>query len=302
MNKAYIISIISAFITLYSSVTKAQEIIVEEIETDNRSGYVNFNVGKNPQGFDDRQEVSLYGCNTEATTRIPIFNGQKNLEWDAKNQVLPGVPYGYREEGGKRYFVSKYYMPSPPVFKKNGKNDSTTVNIGLVIPDRFTFFGEKPVQIVNLDYEILEPVYLNFVDVSYDYKIDNATQSCAEMKVDLIPLNIQCKDFRWINKYSTPAIIDAKGASGIAQLRNDTLRNRVFLPSYKVEDEFLDCQITILDDIMLHHEVFFVNESGDLVKTINLTDFYKRNFGLKTKLNIACGVRYDLPAGCREND
>ena len=125
--------------------------------------------------------------------------------------------------------------------------------------------------------------------------------SCGDLGVDLIPLNIRCKDFLWRNKPSTGSIREAKGASGIGRLKNEKGQNQVFLPSYGPNGEdCLDCTITILDDILLNHEVFFATEDG-FSKTISLTDFYKKN-GHEMPIPLACRPRFELPAGCKPND
>lgn len=264
-------------------------------------GYVNFNLGEEPWPNAGRQELSLYGCNTEVTTKNVSWNDAVNLEWGTRNQVLGDIPYGYQRKDGREYFVSKYYMASPPVMElmkgSEGSKNQKAI-IGLVIPDQFTFFGEKPVQIVNLDYNILEPVYLNYVDVDYFYRVDESTMTCGDLGVDLIPLNIQCKDFAWRNKPSTEKIFDARGASGIGRLRNEEGQRQVFLPSYDTEGEdCLDCTITILDDILLKHEVFFATEDG-FSKTISLRDFYKK-YGNEKSIGLVCRPRFELPEGCK---
>lgn len=256
--------------------------------------YVNFNLGASPVPDPGTQEVTLFGCNT-------IVRKEK-LVWDEKNQILEDVPYGFQEaEDGRIYYVSKYYMASPPVIQqtetKAQKKDST-VHIGLVLPDRFTFFGEKPVQITHLDYTILEPVYLNFVNVDYHYD-DGINPTCGELGVNLVPLNIQCDDFRWLNKNATAGIRDAQGASGIARIYNKPQQHQVFLPSYRKEGDFLDCGLTILDDILLDHEVFFATEQG-LVKSIDFTEFYEDSPVLNKDIKLACRVREIPPAGCLE--
>ena len=93
-------------------------------------------------------------------------------------------------------------------------------------------------------------------------------------------------------------MIGAKGASGIGRLRNEAGQNQVFLPSYDAEgEECLDCTITILDDILLNHEVFFVTDDG-WYKTISLTDFYKK-YGQGKSIGLACKPRFELPEGCK---
>lgn len=264
--------------------------------------YVNFNLGESPVANPKRQEVSFYGCNTEVSTRDVSWNNQKNLEWNAKNQVMSGLPYGPQKRDGKDYYVSKYYMASPPafdVFNEGGTVADSVAIIGLVIPDQFTFFGERPVQQVYLDYKILEPVYLNFINVDYQYVDAEGRLSAHDLGVDLVPLNIQCKDFRWLNQGDTYEIRNARGASGIARLRNNAQDSKVFLPSYKPNGEdCLECEITILDDILIDHEVFFVHK-GNLVKKLNLTEFYKL-YGNTKSIPLFSLPRIELPEGCKE--
>jgi hypothetical protein len=270
-----------------------------------RSGpaYINLSLEKAPAANAGRHELSLYGCNTEVTTRNRSWNGKKNLEWGVDDQVMTGVPHGWQEtRGGRKYYVSKYYMASPPVFdtlNKGYRDQIQRAIIGLVIPDQFTLFGERPVQKVNLDYTILEPVFLNYVGVDYDYVDEQGNPSASDLGLNLVPLNIQCKDFRWLNNGDTYAIMNARGASGIARIKNEKGQRQVFLPSYKPNGEdCLDCEITILDDILMDHEVFFVHDDR-LVKTISLTDFYK-TYGSEKKIQLFCRLREELPAGCRE--
>ena len=256
--------------------------------------YVNFNVRPSPISNPTPHEVSLYGCNTEITTTATIGD----LQWNQDNQVLPGVPYGPQKDGGKNYFVSKYYMASTPVFNAPPSDTDVPVIIGLVIPDQFTFSGNRPVQIVNLNYSILEEVYLSYSNVDYYYS-DGQEPSCADLGVDLIPLNLSCDDFGWSNTELLPG---AQGASGIAFIRNDTVKhlNRIFLPSNELGKEYLNCEVSILDDIMLHHEIFFETEEGR-TKSLDLTAFYTTH--PKTEqIKLYCKARAieDIPAGCQD--
>jgi hypothetical protein len=276
-------------------------------------GYVSFNLGKSPVPSQTKQELTLYGCNTMVrittndsvlyVTTDSVWRKEKSLTWDSSGQVFVDIPYGTYGKGQNQYFVSKYYMASPPVFetKVSSKNKMDSVkiaNIGLVIPDQFTFFGEKPVQIVHLDYTILEPVYLNYVGINYNYT-SGTEKSCTDLGIDLVPLNIQCADFAWIDKKGSK-IVGAKGASGIGRVRNEDGQRQVFLPSYVSDStNFLDCEITILDDIIKGYDVSFVTDQGQ-VKSLNLTDFHKNN-SKNGKINLTCKSRTQLPVGCKEN-
>ena len=278
--------------------------VIVEVDVVAGPAYVNYNLGKSPAAKPTRQSVTLVGCNTRVTTEETYWNGAKNLEWETKNQVLGDIPFGWQQNGEDTpYYVSKYYQISPPVFPPHYNPETEPVTIGLVIPDEFTFFGNAPVQQTYLDYEILKPVYLNFSTVDYEYP-NETFGTCAAQQVNEIPLNIECKDFKWRNRAETSGIVDAQGASGIARIKNDSSANRrIFLPSHLPKgEECLDCTVTILDDIMLNTEVFFVVD-GKESKTINLTDFYKaqvRNKQVPGKIGLSCKPRTTLPAGCKE--
>lgn len=281
----------------------AQDEAAKKLELVGGPGYVSYSLGKAPKNNEhNRQELSLYGCNQEVTTKTTFWNDSINLQWNTPNQLLQGVPFGWQKEGSNdtAYYISKYYQASPPVFPK-GFDGTQAVTIGLVIPDRFTFFGEAPVQKVFLDYEILEPVYLNMLHVNYDF-VNKEGNTCGGLGANLIPLNIECKDFRWND---LNGIKGAKGASGIARIKNDSVKNRqVFLPSYQPKgEECLDCTLTILDDIMLHHDVLFIVD-GKPTKTINMTDFYKAHVykkqkGDTSKIDLSCTLRTTPPPGCQ---
>lgn len=243
------------------------------------TGVVSFNLGQSPVSDSPVQPVTLYGCNKTVNT---------DLFWDAENQVVGNLPYGWHQsESGKRYYVSQYYMASPPVFRKELKSDSTKKPpyIGLVTPDTFVFKGEKPAQIVYFDYRILEPTYLTYVPVDYRYKNENG-DSCTSLGVDLIPINTQCENFPWRN--------GSLGAAGIGDITEKS--HRIFLPLKGEEEKALQCKATVLDDILLDHEVYFSGEGGEKKKTISLTDYHNRNNTIK----LMCFRRPEnvKPSGC----
>ncbi|MFT6947719.1 MAG: hypothetical protein ACJARP_002147 [Vicingaceae bacterium] len=276
---------------LFASSTAQEAELIEPT-----GAYVNFDLKKAPNPNYGRQELSLYGCNTEVTTRSRYWNRDINLQWGVDNQIFNEVPFGEQLKDGRSYYVSKYYMASPPVMKMpyNGKK----VNIGLVLPDHFTLFGDNPAQMVRLDYSVLEPVYLNYIKVNYD-TITNTGKSCTQLGVNLVPLNIECKDFAWREDGPTP---NARGASGVARIKNEASQNQVFLPSYQDNDKYLNCSLTILDDIMLKHDVSFLKEDGSLVKSINLTEYYSINAMKGTEIQLVCKARTVPPSGCKNNN
>jgi len=243
-------------------------------------GVINFNLGKSPVNDSPVQAVTLYGCNQ-------VINS--NLFWDTDNQIVGNIPYGWHKtESGKKYHVSRYYIASPPAFRKGSPPSSSKQQpyIGLVTPDTFTFEGKKPGQIVYFDYRILEPTYLDFVSIDYQHKNDHG-DSCASLGVDLIPVNTQCENFPWRN--------GALGASGIGEITQDS--NRVFLPLKGEAKQPLQCKVTILDDILLDHKVFIATKNGKKKKTVSLTKYHEHDNSIK----LICLKRdeEERPAGCK---
>jgi hypothetical protein len=239
------------------------------------SAAINFNVGHSPVAGLTTQPVTLFGCNNT------VFKSQ--LVWGVENQVVTHIPYGlFKSKSGKSYAVSKYYIASPEVAHAQSGTDA--VYIGLVTPDSITFHGTKPTSIVNLDYRILHPVYLANVPVDFNYKYQG--KSCAEMDVTSIPINTECDDFPWEN--------GGLGASGIGLLSTHPASTAFLLTREKDKDP-LQCRVTLLNDIMLNHKVFFATKDG-MASTIDLTTLYKE----KKPMHLICIPRKidDIPTGC----
>ncbi len=263
------------------------------------TGYINFNVQSNSQKSTASQPLSLLACNTRITTADSAYwHGSKGLRWDSINQVLSGIPFGHQTHAktNKRYYISKYYIASPPVFNKtNAGKTNTLYDIGLVTPDEFVLRGEKPAQLVYLNYDVLEQMYIKYFDVKFDASFKRLGHS-------LVPFKVECNDFPWTDKKQLPG---AKGASGIGALdMNATTAQRLFLPYYfknpaTTDTTYLDCQVTILNDILLDHEIYFIvkgKHKNDTLSTINLSN-YKNT---KDTIELYCKFRKDLPCGCLE--
>ena len=124
------------------------------------------------------------------------------------------------------------------------------------------------------------------------------------LKVDVVPFKVECKDFPWLDNklYS-----NAKGASGIGSLnRKVPPLTKLFLPYYEDElttnqdKQFLDFEVTILNDILFHHEIYF-KINGEKKYSINLKDFYnKHKNDKKMEITLYCEYRNELPCGCKE--
>lgn len=247
-----------------------------------QDGRINFNVNKVPTKTSQPQPVSLFGCNY---TRTNI-----SLSWGKDNQVVSRIPYGNQKSAsGKEYFARKYYMAAPPVPPKPAPDQKT--NIGLMTPDRFTFKGEKAGQIVDLDYQILKPTYLSHVDVDYNYNSTKNSNSCRDLKVNYIPIDIHCPEFPWKN--------GAFGASGIGFFKDTDNQRRIFVPTLEKHGKSpLQCHATALDDIILDYEIFFETAEGKS-KAVDLTEFMIS----KKTIPLICEPRAitDIPPGCRQN-
>lgn len=282
--------------TIYINISLLLFLWTLSINSSYGNGILNFNVGESPTQTYPNQGITLFGCNgTQYKT---------DVAWDRRNQLKDNIPYGPRKnQNQKPYFLAKYYVASPPAFlDPNKKSDP---HIGLVTPDRFTFKGEHPAQIIDLDYRILEQTPLIEIPVNFQH-ISNSLPSCEEQGVTSLPINTECDDFPWIS--------GGLGAGGIGELAHtkkkhkqgknaekDLQSSSAFLPFIKSKlsgepNKPLNCQVTLLDDVVLEHKVYFDTESG-LTKTINLTEYYKAS---KT-MNLVCLPRSenDIPMGCK---
>jgi hypothetical protein len=226
------------------------------------------------------------------------LNWPEGFKWNTSNQVLSNVPFGFQKDAvtQEEFYVSKYYIASPPVFKKGGQNDPNTLyDIGIVTPDQFVFEGKKPVQMVYMDYNILQPMYIEYIDIEFESSFENVGYG-------LVPFKVECRDFPWI---SANGINNAQGASGIGALRKDSTNiGRLFLPYYYENNpeqqnstitvkNYLDCEVTILNDILFNYEVYFV-VNGELKTSINLKDLKNE------KIKFRSVYREELPEGCKE--
>ena len=279
------------------------------LSQDKSTGYVNFNLDKStikPQNKYKDQGVTLLGCNTVVTNNETKYwkNAPEGLKWNTRNQVFSKIPYGYHndEQTNKSYFVSKYYIASPPVFHrdKQGKpKKNTKYDIGIVTPHEFVFKGEKPVQQVFLDYNILKLVKIIYISIKFD-------KSFEGQEINIIPFNVDSKDFPRLDK---KLYKNAKGASGIGFLDiNSKMPKQFFLPYYNFKSttnqhkKILNFDLTILNDIILNHNIYF-KIKGEKNYTINLKDFYNKHKKDKNlEITLYCEPKTELPCGCVNPD
>ncbi len=259
--------------------------------------YVSFNLDQNTLNNTEPTTVTLFGCNTSLTASSKDWNGPKTFQWGKPNQVLSGVPYGNKIDSKtkKPYYVSKYYIASPPILKfdETGKmNSDTLYDIGIVTPEEFSFDGKNPVQKAYLDYSILKPMHIDYINIKFDKSFDS-------LHVGYVPFRVECNDLPWIE---TDRIKGGSGASGIGSLKKDTPHaTQLFLPYYfedKSENDrkYLDTKVTLLNDILLNYKIKFI-VGRDSLEVINLKDFYF-NPKKTDSLRIIAVPRSDTPSGC----
>ncbi len=262
------------------------------------TGYVNFNMETStlPTEYQTKgQGVTLMGCNTFISNADSTYWNQapNGLKWECRDQVFHNLPYGYRIDSitNAPYFVSKYYIASPPVIKKEKQSK---FDIGIVTPDNFVFKGNKPVQYVYMNYNILELTEIQYIPIIFDSSFDL-------WKVSKVPFTVECKNFPWLDQSNYN---QAQGASGIGYLDKEVLQlKQLFLPYQSKKgflsetEKYLDCKVTILNDILFHHEIYF---KVDGVKTysINLKDYFLNNN--QKPITFYCDYRNELGCGCKE--
>ena len=264
--------------------------------------YVSFSLGETTLPNSGSTTLTLFGCNTNLmNTDTTLWHGPQRFQWKKSNQVLSGVPYGSRYDSvsKKPYYISKYYIASPPIIKfdqTNSINENTLYDIGLVTPDEFQFDGKAPAQMVYLDYSILKPMHVTYFNIDFG-DIDR-----------YIPFRVECSNFPWID---SDQIQNAQGGSGIGSLKKGTHQDQLFLPyyfeevstSYEATEKkkiMLNTKVTLLNDILLNEKIFFL-VGKDSLETINLNSIYNPNAkGQTLKLIAIPREATDIPDGCKK--
>lgn len=292
MKKLILLKGTSIFLFFLCFTTFAQD------TTNTTGAYIKFNVGNSTLKHKKHQKVTMFGCNTVVVIDSASLKNFDGLSWNKANQVVSGIPYGrhFDKRTNKEYYISQYFVASPPVFEMGPGNKpapNTIYDIGIVTPDKFSLIGDKPVQQIFMDYDILKLMYIEYFPIEFDTTFDHTIDS-------LVPFTVECRDFPWLDSKTLPG---AKGASGIGYLSNHlTDTGHLFLPYYyenKTATDsvklYLDCEVTILNDILLNYEVFFKIDST-LYTTINLKDYSRR----KKKIEFHRRYRTGIPCGCKE--
>lgn len=225
------------------------------------SAYVTFS-GAAPKKYEsDSQPLTLYGCNNTKVAH--------NMQWSKSNKKE--IPYGHQSNDGKDYFISKYYVASPPL--PNTFSPDQPLILGVLSKDHFSLTeADQNVDIV-MDYTLLKPIELGFLTVDYSHEEDGVA-SCLDQEINVVPINIRCPSFEYASGGKTGL------GKGIAQLDRNAKdgvlgkHGKLFIP-LNVESKvpLEGCTVEVLNDIILEHEVFFGTPDNHQEK-INLTQAY----------------------------
>lgn len=276
-----------AFYCLYCLLAQAQTTPAED-----QAAYINFSLGHSTLAHQKYQQATLLGCKTTVVVDSAYMPGFDGLVWDQSNQVISNIPYGpqFDKSTLESYFVSKYYIASPPVFTPP-MTGNTIYDIGLVTPDEFELKGDKPVQLVYLSYDILQPMYIDYIPVVFDSALILATDT-------IVPFRVEGVNFPWLD---TLGIQNAKGASGIGYL-NTCKSEKLFLPYYYEKigpldsvKTYLDFEISILNDILLGYEICFGEDTVNCTSKVNL-----KHMQDATSIYLSLKKTGIVPDGCSE--
>lgn len=294
--------------------------VVFEPDFPKKPGYVVFNLGDNTFQNYANQTIMLFGCNTALTNSSPDWHAMPDFQWKKSDQVLSKVPFGHKKyiynkkKDTIHYHVNKYYVASPPLKALPNSTWGKKLDIGLVIPDQFTFDGANPVQEVYLDYTPLEPQYIYLIPLKFETSI-------TDRKVKHVPFKVECSDLPW---NPTNRIVNGEGASGIGayQPGGTGFNSPNFFLPYTQKDgkeHFFNTEVTLLNDIMLRYEYKFrvphMTKEGIThkeVTTIDVKEYFQsieqfydkaKDSITNTKMMVTIVAKErakdDIPCGCQ---
>ncbi len=226
------------------------------------------------------QPVTIYACNDTTV--------HHKISWNGKNRV--SVPYGQRIEDGKRFFISKYYVASPPL--PNSFAADEPLILGVLSEDHFVM--AKPEQNVDvfMNYTLLKPIELGFLSVDYaGVDNDNDLANCVDQGVNFVPINIRCPSFEYTDGKAAGL---GKGIAQLARKSDDgglTDKGQLFIPlNLDTKLPLEGCTVEILNDIILDHQVYF-GTSQEHAQTLDLTYAYKAFLNGQEPVRLYCKTR-----------
>lgn len=257
---------------------------------------VNFTGGAPNQYVDNKQPLSMYACNNTSI--------KHHIEWGKNNPT--NIPFGRQVKDGQRFFISKYYIASPPLPNKFVAKEPLI--LGVLSEDHFTLHENKQRVEVYMDYELLEPIQLAFIPVDYNRQAQDAP-SCIAQNIDKIPINIRCPEFKYTRQGEQATGQShglGKGIGQLARVMNKTTgqlttEGKLFIPLDLTTKEALNnCTVEIVNDIILEHQVFF-GTPDDHWQKIDLTQAYEVHQLTKEPVSLYCRARpaNEPAAGCQ---
>jgi hypothetical protein len=250
--------------------------------------------GTAPAEFqEDKQPLTVFTCGGQAF--------EHHMRWQEDNPIE--LPFGWQGEGEGRYFISQYYIASPPL--PNQFVADTPLILGVLSEDHFVVNDPARVVTVDMDYRLLEPVKLGFMPVAYGGFGEQ--DSCVDLQVNHVPINIRCPEFTY-TPYGRAKTGASKGlGKGIGMLSRKPLdgglsdEGQLFIPLHPESEVALEgCTVEVVNDILLHHQVSFVTAHGPR-QTLDLSQAYRDFQRSGQPVGLWCRARpADQPAaGCQ---
>ncbi len=254
---------------------------------------INF-TGAAPQKYEgDKQPLSLFACNNTSIAH--------SIEWGKENPLT--VPFGRQVKEGQEYFISKYYIASPPLPNKFVANHPLI--LGVLSEDHLVLDRTNQRVDVFMDYQLLKPIKLAFIPVNYTSN-EREVKSCVDQNINKVPINIRCPEFNYTSHGQQTTGQSTGLGKGIGQLLRKTIAGELttvgdlFIPlDLETEEALNGCTVEIVNDIILEHQVFFGSAAAHHEK-IDLTKAYHAYKQSKKHVNLYCKVRpvNEPAAGC----
>jgi len=241
--------------------------------------------GDAPEKYkNDTQPLSIYACNNTTISH--------SIKWGKKNHKK--IPFGHHRKDGKEYFISKYYIASPPLPNKFVAKEPLI--LGVLSEDHFALENAKQNVNIFMNYRKLKPIHLAFIPVSYTNH-ETGSLDCIEQNINKIPINIRCPEFEYTDHEKKITGKSTGLGKGIGQLKRTEqggillTEGDLFIPiDITTKKALQNCTVEIVNDIMLEHQIYFgTAEKHD--QKIDLTGAYETYQLTKEPMSLYCKAR-----------
>ena len=232
--------------------------------------------GEAPKIYQDhKQPLTMYACNDTTISH--------SIEWGKNNPKT--IPFGPQNKGDEIFFISKYYIASPPL--PNQFVADAPLILGVLSEDHFTLNNANQKVDIFMDYQLLKAIQLGFIPVNY--ASNEAMMSgeanlsyCMKEQINKIPINIRCPEFNYTEygkKTTGKANGLGKGIAQLARVKNKvgglTTKGQLFIPlDVQTKEVLKECTVEILNDIILEHQIYF-GTAEKYHEKIDLTQAYQ---------------------------